>query len=268
MEKELNQRPGYTLDGEGEYIIRHIDGEQIEGLQDSTDLAIEGVTMEGLSNFVSSRAEYIKERKGESLLKANTRASTLSLVIGEHGRRKLIGQSNAVCVTRVSAASKETEDYVAVKGFMRTRRADMKVLAREFRAAPHLFANMDEMAAVVKVLRDTSFKVEVVRTSTDNEDTKKKEESMVAQLVGESADFEFRFKVPFYEGQGRTEIPVRVLLEISDGDKSKVEAVLYDATPEGLKIMERKAQRDLLDGAIADIEESLGKGTIPIVFHD
>ena len=249
----------FSENGEHRLVI----GEKIEGLKDSDNLNIQAATMSGLINFVQDRNEEINARVNESHLQVDVAKGTILLTVGEHGKRKLVGDLDATPQITILGSSKNSEDYRLVKSLMKASgHGNSHELAMSLRGNAHIFESVAECGRVVTALRNFEVTIQSVRKET-SEDNRSREKRMSAVITEGAPDLTWNWKVELFEGETPVLIPVRAIYEVQS-NMIDVHVVILDATGQGLTLLERLARRDLMEQAASTIKEYVP--AIPIVY--
>lgn len=260
-----NENKGFSFHTNGEH--RMVFGEKVLGLKDSVDLNIGNATMEGLENFVRSRQAYITGRKDETHMLLNTRASSVTLVIGEHGQRKLVGENNTTPTISIKAKSHLSDEYKEVLEVMHVDGHESpRELAEFLRQRPYLFASVDECVRVVKALKNTSLKIGRIKKDTES-DGGEREKQLKTTIEDGQIDLGWTFTIPIFEGTGNETIPVRARFEVNE-DLTDVNVIVLDDTGEGLRNKRKNLEKQLMQDCIKNVEAILGQDAIPMVFID
>lgn len=249
-------------------VHRLVIGEEVIGLQDSKDMCIPSATFEGLENFVRARREYILKRAHETHLKLNTRKVTATLMIGEHGHRKLVGDINTTPVVIITATSRLSGDFIEVQEAMDPSGHEVpRDIAEQFRTSPYLFESVDECIRVVKALKNVNVKISQIIQDTEN-DAKSREKRMKMDIDEGQIDIRWNFRVPVFEGLDPQLFPVMARFEVQDDFRS-VNLVILDASGEGIRTIKRNIERRLMETCIADVGRILGdESGIPMIYVD
>lgn len=242
---------------------RLVIGEKVEGLKDSDNLNIQAATMSGLINFVQDRKEEINARVKESHMQVNIAKGTILLTVGEHGKRKLVGDVNATPQITILGSSKNSEDFVLVKSLMKASgHGNSHELAMSLRGNAHIFESVSECGRVVSALRNFEVKIEAVRKDF-SEDNRGREKRMSAMITEGAPDLTWSWNIELFEGESPVLIPVRAIYEVQS-NMIDVNVVILDATGQGLTLMERRARRKLMEEAAGTIKEYVP--SLPVVY--
>ena len=116
------------------------------------------------------------------------------------------------------------------------------------------------MVRVVSYLRSTVLKVKSLREEVFT-DEGLREKRMRAELESEQMNLTWNWFVPFFDGEARTQIPVKAVWEVQSG--MSVKLILLD---QGTIIKEREAKQKLMDDVVAAFESTIGVNEVAIVY--
>lgn len=252
---------GLSFNQAGEH--RLVIGEKVLGLTDSKDVVIENATMNGLLNFVVSRKDDILQRAKESHFLVESRESKITLVVGEKGGRKLVGDPDRTAQFTVTASSQFSDDYEEVKNYMGRAHPSAHDLAMAFRERSHLFENDAEWARVVRALRDTNVKVNKIQKET-SADAGLRETRLNAEITEGQLDLEWNFRVAIYEGEEPELVRAKAIWEVQE-DHSTVKLILLN---NGLVLQERAALKAMTERTIKALTQTLGQDALPMLYVD
>lgn len=259
VEQLLQKGLSFNQAGEHRLVI----GEKPIGIKDSEDVEITNATMNGLLNFVISRKDDILQRAKESHFLVESRESKITLVVGEKGGRKLVGDADRTPVFTIIASSQFSDDYEEVKKYMGRAHPSAHELAMTFRERSHLFENDLEWARVVRALRDTSVKVNKIQKET-SADAGLRETRLNAEITDGQLDLEWNFHVSIYEGEAPELIRAKAIWEVQE-DHSTVKLILLN---NGLVLQERAALKAMTARTIAALTQTLGQDALPMLYVD
>lgn len=250
---------GIQLGASGEY--RLVIGEKTEGLKDSDkDVAIPNGTFKGLEAFYKSRKSYIAMRKDESMLLLDATNTMATLIIGDAGPRKLVGEDDVTPRYTIKASTQRSRDFRDVLDYMEDTHDSAQDLAMELRKRPELFESLSEMARVVNYLRTTSLKVKSVREEKF-EDDGQREKRYRAELESPQMNLSWNWHVPLFDGEERVNIPVKAVWEVQSN--MAVRLVLLD---QGTVVQERTAKEELMAGVAEGFVNVIGADVVPIIY--
>lgn len=232
------------------------------GMQCSSDLIIRNVTFRGLMNFAQARKGAILKRKKEAHIQADTRNSTISLIVGEHGGRKTPKDYDRVPQLYLSARAIRHEDFSRVLNLLEDSHPSAHDLAMDLRTRPYLFENEQEWMRVVGALRNTNLKIQKIRKET-SDDAGMREKRMQVEVTEGGLDLTWNFSAPVFQGEDRRLIPVRAIWEVQDDWSVHVVLLSYDVVA-----LERQELQNLMDNTIKTLNNILGLDELPVVYTD
>lgn len=223
------------------------------------DMVIKNASFKGLLDFVKVRAMDIKQRAGAAHFSVDTKNSTITLVLEEHGGERQEGGRYQPATT-VVGSSAFTDDQKEVSGLMRGTHTPHD-LAMKLRDLPHLFATEQEWKDAVSILRSLTTKVSKTVKNFSNEDTGQREVAINAIIEDGAVACKWDWKYRVYEATDPVLVPVRILYE-ADIDTNTVRARIHN--PRKLD-QERNALEKMMTETIAEIQKILGDA-LPFIY--
>lgn len=260
MDTKDTIKNGLSFNTNGEH--RLVIGEAPKEIAFSKDVELNDLTMTGLVNFVKARKEAILARKGETHFEVESRSASITLVVGEHGGRKLLEDKDRVPSLTLSAEAQFSDDYEKVCAYMGKTHRSAHTLAMDFRKLPHLFENTSEWQRVFNALRKTDLRIEKIQKET-SEDRGAREQRLSAEVTDGQLDLSWNFFVPIYEGEEKSLVTAKALWEVQSDFSVAVVLLGTD-----FKQQQREALKAMTKRTIDAVEEHLGQGVIPVMYFD
>lgn len=239
--------------GEGTYRFLQTEEEIMRG-----DLSIGNATFEGLVDFITSRNDVIIAAKDRCHLRVDTRNTSITLYMEEHGGHRH-GLEEYVPSTTITASAAFSKNYAKAKALMITHRSPHD-LFEKLREVPHLFNDAAQHADVLKVFRSVTFKLKKLLADTST-DSGEREKSLKLQFEEQPDAAEWQWLVPIYEGGEAELITVKTLYEANEA----MNGVNIRLVNWQLEDIETQAAKSMLTKALQHIRNRLGSN-IPFVF--
>lgn len=252
-EQKVNISNGLSFGNQaGEY--RYVQGEEPVN---RVSLMIDGLTPNGLIEFIRCRIDEIKKAEGETHVRYSAEDNYITLIINDHGGYRNINE-NYIPPSLIKATESESDDMETIRSVMSGNYDSPHRLFLELRQLGHLFHSRDEHREVLQTLRSATISVKNIMedTSIDSETRKKRMESA---FVEAPPQVRWNWFVPIFNGHKPVTIAAEVLWEL-EGSKFNLKVVNWD-----LNGIVRDNLILAYERSVIKLKDALADTTVPVL---